>query len=449
MQWALRFVILLSVAGGCQSYRDRKTIHAFIAAASPQLTPQRGALGAVEAEGNELTLLDGALTLAFRVPHGEDDVGRLVHLHALATPRGRATGGLDLCLVGADLSEAVDALVKSALPPVVSAVRDEPLLGATHTWSDTVHGIDGQSAFLGDYRVRGDADDPLISRFIADGVFAGMPQLPHDGRMHLVKVVALAKDGELRRTVELDGAAKIEDGKLVGGRSAGSGANARAGSGANTHAGSAANAHAVSPSMLVAFAVLDGGPDPQPDERLRAEARRRLAAHPAWLPDPAVCPAKIFPRSFGPREWDPVAARGGRLLHAFRGCEAGSGELCYSAAQELLAESSRDPAAESLFLRACQLGNASACTNAAADRPEQDDCAFETYEASCERGNDPWGCVMLGATLVNGDEKHRDIERARKVLPKGCALGDGDPACQQARGILHYLDASPAAGRTP
>lgn len=56
---------------GCQSYRDRKTIHAFLAEVSPQLTSQRAALGEVEAEGNELTLLDGALTLAFRVACGE------------------------------------------------------------------------------------------------------------------------------------------------------------------------------------------------------------------------------------------------------------------------------------------------------------------------------------------------------------------------------------------
>ena len=68
MRWALLFVILVSVAGGCQSYRDRKAIHAFLAEASPRLTPQRAALGEVEAEGNELTLLDGALTLAFRPP---------------------------------------------------------------------------------------------------------------------------------------------------------------------------------------------------------------------------------------------------------------------------------------------------------------------------------------------------------------------------------------------
>jgi len=67
---------------------------------------------------------------------------------------------------------------------------------------------------------------------------------------------------------------------------------------------------------------------------------------------------------------------------------------------------------------------------------------------SCDRGNDPWGCVMLAATLVKGDEKHRDIERARKVLPKACSLSEDDPACQQERPVLRYLDALPAAGRT-
>jgi hypothetical protein len=277
MRWALLLVILVSVAGGCESYRDRNTIHAFLVEASPRLTPQRATLGAVAAEGNELTLLDGALTLVFRVPHDEDEPGRSFHLHALATPRGHATAGLDLCLVGADLSQAVDELVGSALPPVVSAIRGEPLLGAQHAWSDTAQGITGQSAYLGEYRVRGDASDPLLSDLVRRGVFADMPPLPHDGHMHLVKVVALARDGELRRTVELDGAGK----------------------------------------------------------------------------------------------------------------------------------------------------------------------------ASCERGGDPWGCVMLGAALVNGDAKHRDLERARKVLPRACVLDDADPACQRAGEILHRLDASPAAGRAP
>jgi hypothetical protein len=101
-----------------------------------------------------------------------------------------------------------------------------------------------------------------------------------------------------------------------------------------------------------------------------------------------------------------------------------------------------------VFLRACQLGSASACTNAAAGRPEQDACALETYEATCERGSDPWGCVMLGGLLVK-EEQHRDLERARKVLPKACAIADDDPACQAARGILHSIDTPPATGRTP
>ena len=429
MRWALLFVGVVSIASGCQAYRDRQTIHGFLSQVAPQLRAQPAALGAVVIQDEQIALLDGALTLALRVPHEEDDSGQSYHVHALATPRGRETGGLDICLVGADAKDAGDSLIRIALPPLVSAVRDEPVLGAQHSWSDTPRGIAARSAYVGDFRIRGDTDNPLISRFTEGGAFGNLPQLPRDGRMHLVKVVALAEAGELRRTVELDGATKLEDGQLVGDR-----------------AGSAERGAAGSPTVMVAFAVLDGRGDPESDGAVREEARRRLAARPAWLPDPTECPTRRLPAAFVRPIWDPNAARGGRLLHAVRGCEAGAVELCYAAAQDLIHESQTSVAAESLFLRACQLGDASACTNAAAGRNAADECSFETFEAACERGRDPWGCVMLGGALAR-DAKHRDVSRARQVLPRGCRLADDDPACQAARALLESLDAP--AGATP
>ena len=81
------------------------------------------------------------------------------------------------------------------------------------------------------------------------------------------------------------------------------------------------------------------------------------------------------------------------------------------------------------------LADASGCKNAAAGRPVQDDCAFTTYEASCERGRDPWGCVMLGHELLDGNAWRRDVERTRKVLPIACSRGEADPACQAARQV--------------
>lgn len=375
-------------------------------------------LGGVQIRGNEIELLDGSLGLVVRVAHDKASEGPTLHFHALATLKDRATGDLDLCLVGRELAEVADELVVNALPPIVSAIRDSPVLGATHAWSDTENGVRGHSAYFG--LVRANTDGAAVARLIEEGLFADLPELPRDGRMHLLKVVALAQGGEWRRTLELDGGTQLPDDKRHGIRSEG----ARDG------------------RMVVVFVVLDGARDPLNDEGARREARRQLAAHPRWLPDPTECPAKLVPASFETHPSDPVAARGGRMLHAIRGCEGGTVELCYIAAQELITETLDSTAAQSLFLRACHLGEASGCTNAAASRKPQDDCSFETYEASCERGHDPWGCTMLGFTLIRGDARHRDIERARRVLPEGCALalGENNPACQTAKELLQSLN---------
>lgn len=92
-----------------------------------------------------------------------------------------------------------------------------------------------------------------------------------------------------------------------------------------------------------------------------------------------------------------------------------------------------------LFLRACRLGIASGCTNTAAYivRVEQPaaprlTCAVRTFELTCNRG-DPWGCTMLGELLAEGHGVPRDLQRALRVLPRGCVLGEDDPACLRAR----------------
>lgn len=371
-------------------------------------------LGAVQVHGDQIDLLDGQLALVVRVPHEQGAAEGLLHFHVRATPRNRKADEIDLCIVGTQHADAVSALTDRALPPLVSAIRQRPVLGALHAWSDTANGIPGHSAYFGDFYVRGDANNPGFSSLLEDGLFEDVPPLPRDGRLHVVKVTVLSKEGALLRTIELDGATTLEEAHALKVRSS-------------------------VPGMLVVFAVLDSEPDPLNDERAGLDARQRLAAHPPWLPDPQACPAKLLPATPAIRPWDPVAARGGRLLHAVRGCEAGAVELCYAAAQELIDEDPRSPAAESLFVRACQLGSASGCTNAAAGRVPDDDCAFETFEASCNRGHDPWGCTMLGAALARGDAKYRDLRQARAVLQRSCVYGPADAACQVAKRLLDSL----------
>ena len=57
-------------------------------------------------------------------------------------------------------------------------------------------GIAGHSAYFGGYYVRGDADSPAVSNVLDAGILANLPELPADGRMHLLKVVLAAQDAE-------------------------------------------------------------------------------------------------------------------------------------------------------------------------------------------------------------------------------------------------------------
>lgn len=428
-------VVVLLLAGSCTSLRDRDTmlrdrdttprdrdtIRSVITEATRRLDAQRPVVGPVEVHGDEIDLLGGQLKLVVRVPH-DDEAGDQapVHVHVLATPKDRNAGRLDLCIVGTQLADAARALTENALPPLVSAIGQHPILDTSHIWSDTLHGIAGHSAYLGGYYVRGDASSPAVSNLLDAGILTNLPALPLDGRMHLLKVVIAAQDGDWMRNLELDGDIKLETSHPL-------------------------NIASSAPAMVVAFIVLDGEADPRDDPGARRQAQQRLAAHPEWLPDPTECPAKALPTKLDNHAWDDTAARGGRLLYAVRACEYGDGAHCYAAAQELLAEDQKSAAAQSLFLAACRLGSASGCTNAAASHT-QDDCAFATYEASCDRGHDPWGCTMLGNALAHGDPRHRDLQRARIVLPKACRNGRDDPACQAAHELLESLDSMPSSG---
>ncbi|HEX3482389.1 MAG TPA: hypothetical protein VHT91_45550 [Kofleriaceae bacterium] len=319
------------LAGGCLWPRDRDTVRSVLTEARPRLDAQRTVLGPVEIHGNEITLLDGGLKLVARVPDKDEAGGRApVHVHVLAIPKDRATGRLDLCIVGTDFADAARALTEHALPPLISATQQQPVLDASHTWSDTSPGIPGHSAYLGRSYVRGDADGPVVSNLLDAGVLANLPELPRDGRMHLLKVVVEAKAGDWVRDLELDGDIKLETARPL-------------------------KIPSSAPAMVVAFVVLDGEPDPQNDTGARREAHQRLAAHPKSLPDPTECPAKLMPAS-------------------------------------------------------------------------------------------PWGRAMLGRAMVEGDPRHRDLQRARAVLPKACRLAEDDPACQAASQLLESLDQLPSAG---
>jgi hypothetical protein len=190
------------------------------------------------------------------------------------------------------------------------------------------------------------------------------------------------------------------------------------------------------------------GPAPSTPHDTTASAKRafhRLSARPDWLFPFDACPADAFP---GIEKLVPFA--GGRweldVDASLDRCQANDANACYAAA--LQAQQAKVPSdyAEALFSRACSLGLVTGCTNRAAGlvtyaSPEVDPwpCANRTFEAMCSR-DDPWACTMWGASLLRGRGVQKDVPAALKVLPKGCLLGEDDPACEAARKLLREAD---------
>lgn len=58
------------------------------------------------------------------------------------------------------------------------------------------------------------------------------------------------------------------------------------------------------------------------------------------------------------------------------------------------------------------------------------DVAFDYFVKACDASNG-WGCTNLGAVLLDVEETHRDLKRARTASEKGCNLG-GPRGCTLA-----------------
>lgn len=166
---------------------------------------------------------------------------------------------------------------------------------------------------------------------------------------------------------------------------------------------------------------------------------------PAWLRPADACPADVaaatavaVDRWAGTCDVD--------LASCLRRCEAREPTACYAAALHVQAGKRDVPLEDALFLRACALGIASACTNRAAaiqvrepDRPGGAACATRTFELACAQ-RDPWGCTMFGFNLAHGTGVETDRARALAVLPGACVDSEADPACQAARGLATMIE---------
>ncbi len=163
---------------------------------------------------------------------------------------------------------------------------------------------------------------------------------------------------------------------------------------------------------------------------------------PSWLDTAPACPAEALPAQFVESGFSLGDCAGSKINECLEECKQSIVAACYSAAIVLQAESPEGDRTLStpLFARACQLGNASACTNWGsaldAKNPENQDCLLGTFQATCERGRDPWGCTMYSYMLASEGYDDATLSTIRSFEPTACRYGEEDPACQAIRDLL-------------
>jgi hypothetical protein len=421
-------LVVLAAWPRVQALLDR-TIPSRIAsrAIAKALLKRADTVGPVEISGVELRLLQGTLRLVVSEPTDAGDAQAMSHFHVLATSTNVQSASLDACLFGAGdspekrLESIAEAYAGVAFPPLLSRLKGEPMLDARLFWGDEPWGVPGMSGYVGPVLGRGSVDGAM---FMDAPLFSDVPDLPRDGKLHLIKTVLYSKDGFWLRTVELDGH--------------GTGVSERRFAPVDPHA---------KPGMAVRYAVFDRPATPAPAAG-RDHALERLKGREAWLFAARDCPADLIPSRLPAFSFSFTACQGGRLLDCLLECQRGAASFCYTAALEIQSNALDADAAQALFLRSCRLGYASGCTNAAAGRLQggrpMDQCSVLTFQRICERAGDPWACAMWGAALARGDSTRRDPARARTALTKACHADEEDPACKAAKAILSKLEAAPA-----
>ena len=383
-------------------------------------------VGTVDVADSKVVLLGGDLRLSVETLPRADDHPSLMHAHVRAEAGRIQLQGVEACIVGvgvdkdARIASVASKYLDTAFPPLLSLIRAGAVRGAVVFHGTEPWGIPGRRGFAGPAVGFGPAvDGASLDRA---GLMSGVRRLPDDGRAHLLKVTLDGTSGGWSRTVELDGEETVASDNRWAGLPPSTG-----------------------PALVVRFAVFDRS-DALAKSEARADAQRRLGARPTWLFPADACPAAVMPAALlNAAAHGPPGCEGGRLADCLGECERGGALSCYEAAQDIQATDRLDPGAQALHLRACSLGLASACTNAAAGRKPDvaavDECGFRTFEAVCERASDPWACTMLGMALLDGKPRRRQPARARQVLATACRLGEEDPACATAKGLLARLDA--------
>jgi len=167
--------------------------------------------------------------------------------------------------------------------------------------------------------------------------------------------------------------------------------------------------------------------------------QKLLSKADAWLLATDACPADVLTAAV-----DSGYKKGfcdGQIKNCLNKCEAYEVSYCYNLAVTLQKPEYEqfERYSEALFLRSCELGSISGCTNRAAGMQtalgdEALGCAIRTYKKSCEF-DDPWSCTMYGYHLYLGKGVEKNLEQALKALSKSCKNGIKDPACSNAKEI--------------
>ncbi|MCU0829031.1 MAG: SEL1-like repeat protein [Tabrizicola sp.] len=195
-----------------------------------------------------------------------------------------------------------------------------------------------------------------------------------------------------------------------------------------------------------------------------ASAVTRLEAALAADPIIASCPADIYrsrqvllDRFLPKTDVGPEDCRSDPTACVTACLDTASGEACLAMAIMLEVDDTPHllPARHAHAL-ACALGEAGGCTNRAAgirNRPlpgdalslqpfhEKAPCLLESFTLAC-KGEDSWGCAMLGQAYHLGDGTPPDSVLARRHYQAACDLAAPDmdfPACTFAREALATL----------
>lgn len=171
-----------------------------------------------------------------------------------------------------------------------------------------------------------------------------------------------------------------------------------------------------------------------------------LTDKPKWLFEDFVCPLEIFPAVETKLNYS-LANCAENPEDCLNECKNKDGNNCYALA--LLVQDKKgidQDYSEALFLRSCQLGIISGCTNRAArifDSNVEKDviCAAKTFEKTCDK-NDPWGCTMFGVALALGAGIEENIERALQVFPKACQYREDHESCKAAKDWMKKIEES-------